>query len=1189
MANTGDFVHLHVHTDYSMLDGAAIPAPLVAEAARLKMPAIAITDHGSMAGAYAMYQEARKAGINPIIGIEGYLAPGDLSRTIHEGRLFADGGPDDVSSKGAYTHITMLAETTEGMHNLFKISTQSYLEGVYYKPRADRELLAEHAKGIIATTGCPSGEVQTLLRLGKYDEAVKAAAIYQSIFGKDNYYVEIMDHGLDIERRVIADLLRLSKTINAPLVATNDLHYVHQSDAYNHEALLCVQSGTKLNNPDRFKFTGDTYYLRPANEMREVFRDHPEACDNTLAIAERCHVEFDETANLMPRFPVPNGGSDVEFFKQEVFRGLVERFGSAEDIPQEYRERANFESDIIIKMGFPSYFLVVSDFITWAKNQGIAVGPGRGSVGGSLLAWALRITELDPIRHDLMFERFLNPERVSMPDIDIDFDDRRRGEVIQYVVDKYGEDKVAQIATFNIIKAKAAIKDSSRVLDFPYSLGDKMSKAFPEGVMGKTMSLNDVYDEDAKRYSDAAEFRTLVSGDRDARKVLELAKGLEGIKRGFGMHAAGVIMSDKPLADTVPLMRSKKDGPIMTQFEYPQCEALGLVKMDFLGLSNLGTIDEAVRQIKRNRDIDIDIQGLIDSLDDTKTYEMMARGETLGVFQLDSPPMRALLKSMKPDQFDDISAVLALYRPGPMGANAHNDYADRKNGRKPVEPIHAELAEPLAEILGSTYGVIVYQEQIMSIAQKLADYSLGKADMLRRAMGKKKKEILDEEYAGFHDGMIANGYSEIAIKALWDVLVPFADYAFNRAHSAGYGLLAYVTGWLKANFPTEYMAALLTTNSDDKKKTALYLSECRRMGVKVLPPAINTSESVYTADSDHIRFGMAAIRNVGEAIVDNIVAERESGGVYKSFTDFLMRSDTRVLNKRVVESLIKAGAFDEFGLSRAALFTAQEKGGLNAAAAARKHAEKGQVSLFDDMGDDNSLQLEISAMPEWIKSVKLGYERDMLGLYLSDHPLADKEAALRMLTPVTVSDIAHGEDHDGQSVSIAGLMVNVEVKTTRKGDRMCVAVIEDLDASVEVVLFPRVYERYREVVGEDRILVVRGRVQIKDGGAVNIIVDEVIAPNMADLVAKKNSAPPFQIYITEDATTEVNLTALSSLFASNKGDWVAEVLVRHEDGTSSQISLDTDYRVNPYVLAEAITDIFQEGLASPLVNAQLVR
>jgi DNA polymerase III subunit alpha len=1177
-SNTGDFVHLHVHTDFSMLDGAALPSSLTREAARLEMPAVAITDHGSMAGAYALYKEAQKAGIKPIIGIEGYLAPGDTPRTVHEGVFFGDGGPDDVSSRGAYTHITMLAQNNEGMHNLFKISSQSYLDGIFRKPRADRELLSEFSKGIIATTGCPSGEVQTLLRLGMYDKAVQAAADYRDIFGPENYFVELMDHNLEIERRVAKDLLRLARDLNIPLVATNDLHYVHHYDAKDHEALLCVQSGTTLNDPNRFRFDSHEFYLKPAYEMRKLFAEHPEACDNTLLIAERCDISFDESANLMPKFPTPEGTTDVEVFRDNVVAGLQARFGDAE-IPQEYKDRVQYEGNIIIGMGFPSYFLIVADFINWAKDTGILVGPGRGSVGGSLIAWALGITELDPIKHGLLFERFLNPERVSMPDIDVDFDDRRRGEVIDYVVNKYGDDRVAQIATFNVIKAKAAIKDASRVLGYPYSLGDRMSKAFPEQIMGKTLSLSEAYDPENPRFTDAEDFRTLVQRDRDASKVLELARGLEGIKRGFGMHAAGVIMSENPLVETVPLMRSKKDGPIMTQFEYPQCEALGLIKMDFLGLSNLGTIDEAVNQIRINKGIDIDIQALIDTLDDPKTYELMARGDTLGVFQLDSPQMRSLLRSMKPDQFDDISAVLALYRPGPMGANAHNEYADRKNKRKETKPIHSELAEPLADILDLTHGVIVYQEQVMAIAQRVAGYTLGQADNLRRAMGKKKKEVLDKEYVGFHDGMKANGYSEAAIKTLWDILVPFADYAFNRAHSAGYGLLSYVTGWLKANFPTEYMAALLTTNSHRKDKTAIYLAECRRMGIKVLTPSINESLSGYTAVGGDIRFGLSAIRNVGDHIVDPIIAERDNGR-YTSFTDFLTRSDSKVLNKRVVDSLIKAGAFDEFGNSRCALAAVAPDAVPAASKRAKKAAAKEQASLFEDSGIE-AFEIDIHERGEWPQVDVLGYERQMLGLYVSSHPLSDKAEELAAASDTPIAQIAHDEEvEDGQLVTLAGLVTGLQVKTTKRGDKMAIFTLEDLDASVEVVVFPRPYQKYAHALQVDSAVVIEGKVQIKDGGSINVIADSV--ENLKIIANRSTNATPFVIDITEAGFNQDMSDRLKEVFSRHEGSWVVEFQV-HRDGKAPK-RVPTQYLVSPTRdLAEEIEEILNDGLAKPLL------
>lgn len=1179
-AKDDQFVHLHVHTDYSMLDGAAQPKKLITAASKLEMPAVAITDHGTMSGAYAFWKESRAQGINPIIGIEGYLAPGDTPRQKHEGVFFSDGGPDDVSSKGAYTHITMVAETTEGMHNLFKISSAAYDDGIFYKPRADKELLSQYAKGIIATTGCPSGEVQTLIRLGMFDKALQAAAEYRDIFGRENYFVELMDHGIEIEQRVFKDLLLLAKELNLPLLATNDLHYVHQSDAEDHEALLCVQSGTTLDDPNRFKFDGDSFYLRPAHEMRELFKELPEACDNTLRIAERCNVEFDETVNLMPKFPTPEGVTDVQAFRDAVVSGMHERFGDKE-IPQEYKDRIQYEGNIIVNMGFSSYFLIVADFIVWAKEQGIMVGPGRGSAGGSLVAWALRITDLDPIRHGLLFERFLNPERVSMPDIDIDFDDQRRGEVIEYTVNKYGEDRVAQIATFNMIKAKAAIKDASRVLGYPYSVGDKMSKAYPEMIMGKTVSLSEVIDEDHARYSDGEDFRNLINRDSDSRKVFDLASGIEGIKRGYGMHAAGVIMSENPLVETVPLMRAKKDGPIMTAFEYPQCESLGLIKMDFLGLSNLGTIDNAVKQIAQNREAFLDIDQIMEDLDDKATYELMARGDTLGVFQLDSPQMRALLKSMGPDEFDDVSAVLALYRPGPMGANAHNDYADRKNRRKQAIAIHPELKEPLAEILNPTYGVIVYQEQVMSIAQKVAGYSLGQADNLRRAMGKKKKEVLDKEYVGFHKGMIDNGYSDSAVKTLWAILVPFADYAFNRAHSAGYGLLSYLTGYLKANYPSEYMAALLTTNTSNKDKTAVYLAEARRMGVKVLPPSINESSSGYTAVGDDVRFGLSAIRNVGEGIVDAIVAEREENGPYLSFEDFLLRSTGRTLNKRVLDSLIKAGAFDDFGVPRSSMAAGAPEASA-AATAYSKAVAKGeaQVSLFEEGGIEKPT-ISLPMIPEWPLEDLLSHERQMLGLYVSTHPLADRADQLAELAENPISSVAHNEEiEDGAEVTIAGLITALAIKTTRRGDKMAIMTIEDLEAEVEVVVFPRQYQRISSNLVQDTVVQVKGTVQVKDGGAVNIIADGV---KNARFGAKPSSTSlPFIIEITEAGFNIDTKEKLKKVFSAHEGDWTVEFVVHREGKENKRVPTST--KVTPSTeLAEAVSEILEDSLAKPLI------
>ena len=913
MSSDSGFVHLHVHTEYSMLDGAARVDELVTEVANQGMPAIAITDHGNVFGAYEFNKKAIAAGVKPIIGIEAYVAP--ESRFEKKRVKWADGGEDDVSGGGAYTHMTLLAENNDGLSNLFKLSSLASLEGYYYKPRMDRELLSKYATGIIATTGCPGGEIQTRLRMGAYKEAKQAASELRDIFGAENFYLEIMDHGIDIETRVKADLLKLGKELGLPLLATNDLHYTHHEDATSHEALLCVQSGSTLADPKRFKFENNEFYLKSAQEMRTLFSDIPEACDNTLLIAERCNITMRENENLLPQYPVPKGESEDTWLRKESNKGLSERLGG--NVEPKYQERLDYELEVMIKMGFPGYFLVVSDLCSHARSMGIRVGPGRGSAAGSLVSYALGITALDPIKHGLLFERFLNPERISMPDIDLDFDERRRSEMIAYATQKYGEDRVAQIITYGTIKSKQALKDSTRVLGYPYAIGDKLTKALPPSVMGKDISLAGVFDSKNDRYGEAGEFRALYESDPDSKRIVDTARGLEGLKRQWGVHAAGVILSKEPLLDVIPIHRREADGAIITQFDMGACESIGLLKMDFLGLRNLSVLDDCLLNIKANKGIDLDLSTL--TLDDLKTYQLLGRGETLGVFQLDGGPMRALLRQMNPDSFEDISAVIALYRPGPMGVNAHNDYADRKNKRQVVIPIHPELTDALAEILGDTYGLIVYQEQVMAIAQKVAGFSLGRADLLRKAMGKKNKDILDKEYVNFEKGMTDNGFSKSSIDKLWETLIPFSDYAFNRAHSAGYGMVSYWTAYLKANYPTEYMAALLTSVRDDKDKSALYLNECRRMGIKVLPPDVNESQSDYTPLGTDIRFGLTAIRNVGENVVASIVAKRVTAGRYESFGDFLAKVDASVCNKKTIESLIKGGAFDSLNHPRKGL------------------------------------------------------------------------------------------------------------------------------------------------------------------------------------------------------------------------------------------------------------------------------
>jgi DNA polymerase III subunit alpha len=1085
VSGLGDsFVHLHVHTEYSMLDGAARLKPLFTETARMGMPALAVTDHGNLFGAYDFYRQAVATGVKPIIGCELYVTPG-TSRYEKTRVRWADGGENDVSGGGAYTHLTVLAADATGLVNLFRLASRASLEGFFYKPRADQELLQQYAGGLIATTGCPSGAVQTWLRIGDFERACAAAAELRDTFGTENFYLELMDHGLDIERRIRDDLLRLGKRLGLRPLATNDLHYTYAADADAHEVLLCVQSGTTMADPKRFKLDGRDYYVKSAEEMRALWDSQvPGACDATLEIAERIgdYSSVFATRNLMPQFPVPAGETEESWLRKEVARGLRDRFPGG--VPEGHQRQAEYELDVICQMGFPGYFLVVADLCSYAKRQGIRVGPGRGSAAGAVIAYALGVTELDPIAHKLLFERFLNPERISMPDIDIDFDERRRGDMIRYATEKYGEERVAQIITYGTIKAKAAIKDAARVLGYPFALGDRITKAMPPPVMGRDVPLTGIFDSSHQRYAEAAEFRALYEAEADVTKVVDTAKGLEGLKRQWGVHAAGVILSREPLVEVLPIQKRDQDGAIITQWDMNACESIGLLKMDFLGLRNLTVMDDCLENIRNNRGVDLVLEEL--TLDDAKAYELLARGDTLGVFQLDGGPMRSLLRSMVPDGFEDISAVLALYRPGPMGANAHNDYADRKNKRKPVMPIHPELAEPLADILDDTYGLIVYQEQVMAIAQKVAGYSLGAADLLRRAMGKKKKEILDKEYVPFSAGMREHGYSDHAIKTLWDILVPFSDYAFNKAHTAGYGLVSYWTAYLKANYPSEYMAALLTSVGDDKDKSAVYLAECRRMGIKVLPPDVNASSARFASVGDDIRFGLAAVRNVGGNVVESVMRARREKGPFTDFYDFLRKVDAVVCNKKTVESLIKAGAFDSLGHARRGLL-AVHADAIDSFMDIKRNEAVGQFDLFADLfADDPSGGGGMAVTPaippgEWSKADRLLFEREMLGLYVSDHPLFGLEHVLAAAADVSIAALnEEGTVEDGKVLNVAGILSGVQRRITKQGRAWASATLEDLDGAVEVLFFPNTYELVGQYIAEDAIVVVRGRVDRRD-------------------------------------------------------------------------------------------------------------
>ncbi len=1156
--SSGDFVHLHNHTEYSMLDGAARLDDLFARTAELGMGAIAMTDHGNVFGAFDFYSKAQAAGVKPIIGMEAYFTP-NTPRHERKRVRWNNGGDDDVSGSGAYTHMTLLAESTAGMHNLFRLSSRASMEGFFYQPRADRELLAEYSSGLIGTTGCPSGEVQVWLRIGDYAKARQAAADFQDILGRDNYFLELMDHGLSIERRVRDGLLRLAKDLAIPMIATNDSHYVLREDAPAQEHLLCVSSGSTMADPKRFKFDGDGYYIKSAAEMRELWADRnglPEACDNTLLIAERCEVEFTEgNGTYMPKFPCPPGEDENSWFVKEVERGLHARYPAG--ISDDVRRQADFETGVICQMGFTGYFLVVADFINWAKDNGIRVGPGRGSGAGSICAYALRITDLDPLQHGLIFERFLNPDRVSMPDFDIDFDERRRGEVIRYVSDKYGDDRVSMIVTYGTIKAKQAVKDASRILGYPFAMGDRITKAMPPAVMGKDVPLKEIFNPSHDRFGEGGEFRGLYDSDNDVKQVVDTAQGIEGLKRQWGVHAAGVIMSSEPLLDVIPLMRRPQDGAIITQFDYPTCERLGLIKMDFLGLRNLTVLDDALVNIQRNRGETVVLEDL--TLDDPATYQLLARGDTLGVFQLDGGPMRALLRSMRPDCFEDISAVGALYRPGPMGADSHNKYARRKTGREPVEPIHPELAEPLADILGETYGLIVYQEQVMAIAQRLAGYSLGQADLLRRAMGKKKKSELDKQFETFSAGMAERGYSRHAVQTLWDILLPFSDYAFNKAHSAAYGLVSYWTAYLKANYPAEYMAALLTSVKDDKDKSAIYLNECRRMKIQVLPPDVNESEATFTPVGNDIRFGLTAVRNVGANVVDGIVSAREEKGRYVDFNDFMSKVPALVCNKRVIESLIKAGAFDDMKHRRRALVTVHETA-VDQYVDIKRNEAIGQDSLFGGLDDDAGgfgITVAVPEIDEWDKMTLLGHERDMLGLYVSDHPLLGLEHVLSQGTDCTIGQLMLDEERpDGTVLTISGLVTAVQRKITKRGDAWAMVTLEDLDGAIDVLMFPSAYTLAGPHLVEDAILTVKGRLS-RSKDQPELHGQEVSVPDL-----NEGPSGPVVISLPSTRCTPPVVEQLREVLATHPGMTEVRLRLLARNGTTV-LRLDEGLRVAP--------------------------
>lgn len=1149
-----------------MLDGMAKVDMLAAEVKRQGMPAVGITDHGNMFGSDAFYQKMVAEGIKPIIGIEAYLAP---ESRFNKNRI-RWGEPhqksDDVSASGAYLHQTMIAETATGLQNLFYLSSMASYEGQLGKwPRMDADLIAENATGIIATTGCPSGDVQTRLRLGQFDEALEAAAMWQDIYGKENYFLELMDHGLDIENRVRSELLEIGRKLDLPPLVTNDCHYVLQDQAHAHEVMLCVQTGKTMQDPDRFKFDGDGYFIKSAAEMRATWDNLvPGACDNTLLIAERVQdyskLWEAHPHDRMPIAGVPDGHTPTSWLTHEVMEGLKERFDGG-IVPQVYIDRANYEIEVIDMKGYPSYFLIVADLIKHARSIGIRVGPGRGSAAGALVAYALTITNIDPIKHGLLFERFLNPERPSAPDIDIDFDDRRRGEMIRYAADNWGEDKVAQVITFGTVKTKQALKDSARALfgQPGYQIADRITKALPPAIMAKDIPLSGIMDPEHERYGEAGEVRGLIENDPDVRNIYETARGLEGVVRQAGVHACAVIMASVPLLDCIPMWKRPADGALITGWPYPSCEAIGLLKMDFLGLRNLTVIGDCIENIKTNRGIDLDLEAL--ETEDVPTYELLSRGDTLGVFQLDSGGMRELLKRMEPTCFDDIVAALALYRPGPMGVGAHWAYADRKNGREEITPIHPELEEPLREILDETYGLIVYQEQIMRISQKVANYTAGQADGFRKAMGKKKPEVLAKEFVTFEAGMKENGFSSEAIKALWDTIEPFAAYAFNKSHAAGYGLVSFWTGYLKANYTSEYMAALLTSVADRKDKSAIYLADCRHLGIRVLSPDVNESAYTYQSVGEDIRFGLGAVRNVGEDVVASIVNSRGKIGKFKDFSHYLESIDTVACSKRVTESLIKAGAFDSLGHPRKGLALIHEDA-VDAVISTKKAADKGQFDLFAGFGDsggdsegvDNFFAVQVPD-EEWERKHELALEREMLGLYVSGHPLDGYEEAIAAQTDTELTTILGGELKHGAEVVIGGIISSVDRRFSKKdGSPWAIVTVEDHNgASVELLVFNKLYALVSPQIVEDNIILAKAHISIRDD-RMSLFCDDLKTP---DLGPGNGAGLPLRLTMRTDQCTMPTIAKLKQVLVANSGD--SDVYLKLVDGDESTLMILGDH------------------------------
>jgi len=1061
--SSSEFIHLHVHTQYSLLDGACHVDDLVNKAAESQMKALGMTDHGNMFGAVHFYQAAKKAGIKPIIGCEAYIAP--------NGRL------EKNSDQRNIAHLLLLAKDNEGYANLIKLVSAGYLEGFYYKPRMDKKLLSQYSKGLICTSGCLKGEVSNFLLKGNYQGALKCADELAQIFGKDDFYIELMDHGLGEQKKVNEGLVRIAQELGLKTVATNDVHYLNQNHAQAHEILLCIQTQTTLNDPKHMCFGTDQFYFKTPQEMEAVFAWAPEALSNTLEIAEKVNIKLDFDHYHLPRYETPKGIDDKTYMRQLCDEGFKHRYKGG--IDDQLRARLEHELATIENMGFVSYFLIVWDFIHYAKKRGIPVGPGRGSAAGSLVSYLLGITDLDPIKYGLLFERFLNPGRKSMPDIDIDFCYERRQEVIDYVTQKYGRDNVAQIITFGSMQAKAAVRDVGRAMAVAYADVDRIAKMIPNEI---GISLDDAIGVEPQ-------LRELMESDKAARDILNTAKVLEGLNRHASIHAAGVVISDKPLTEHVPLFKSS-DGQVTTAFDMDGISKIGLLKMDFLGLRTLTVIEDALKLIQKHRGIKIDIDHL--ALDDAKTYAMLAQANASGVFQLESGGMKDLLKKMKPSVFEDLIAILALYRPGPMGSGMLDDFTKRKRGENRVVYPHPKLEE----VLKATYGIIVYQEQVMQIASVLAGFNMTQADDLRKAMGKKIPAEMAKMRSYFVDGCASeSGISQEEANRLFDLIDYFSGYGFNRSHSAAYALITYRTAYLKANYPVEFMCALLTSERDNTDKVVEYVKESEIMGIKVLPPDINSSIAQFSVIDTHtIRYGLLAVKNIGSSAIESMVKERQKDGVYKSIFDFCRRVDLRLNNHKVLESLIKSGSMDSFRVHRSQLMAVLDRALDSGTKVQREHLT-GQFSFFNNeqvqMGFGSNDE-KLPVVEEWPQAQILANEKALLGFYLSGHPLERYQAEIEEFADFTTASLKNARD--GQDARMIGLIQNVKLTTTKKtNERMAIVGLEDIDGAMELVIFPSSYQQMSAYLKEGTVVVVKGKVNFRDG------LPKMVAQEMAGI------------------------------------------------------------------------------------------